>query len=338
MTSSTSSFDAVNKSWTPVWILCGLLLTSLLLLWETTVRHAGLGPEYSDNRALWLSSRHELSDFDPASVALLGASRIQRAIEPSVLSQELGRPVVQLAVEGSSGLPVLENLAVDPRFRGTIILSVAPAFSFNRRLSKLDASSQAAWVDAYRRQSRSRRMEQELRLLVQGAFAFRSADAAPPRVLKELADTGRLPQPDYKRIERNRFVHIDPTRFEGNPTPQGVVDLYQQNTEPYERQGFDELLNYFATLVNILQAKGSQVVVVRLPSSGLVLDYEGQLFPKSQFWNRMQQQIDATFVHFEDYPELRGFLSIDGSHIASDRAADFTRELAAVLTDNGTLK
>ncbi len=33
------------------------------------------------------------------------------------------------SVEGTSALALLENLAVDPRFRGTVIYSVAPAFT-----------------------------------------------------------------------------------------------------------------------------------------------------------------------------------------------------------------
>lgn len=335
MRSSISNSEASCSKWLKAWLLALCLVLVIVASWESALRHAGLEPEYADNRALWLSSRHQLSRPDPSAVAMLGASRVQRAVDVTVLSKRLERPVVQLAVEGTSGLPVLENLAVDPRFRGTVILSIAPAFSFNRRLSKLDAGNQAAWVRAYMQQSRSRRMEQELRLAVQGLFAFRSADAAVWRTIPALIKTGELPDSDYKTTYRDRLVSVDPSKLAVEANQEGIVRLYEQNTEAYEPQGFAELLHYFSTLVDMLNAKGSRVFVLRLPSEGAVLDFERQLFPEDRFWNEMQRKIDAQFIHFEDYPELEGYLSADGSHVAAEKASEFTAELAAVLLANG---
>jgi len=75
--------------------------------WEFMLRDAGLGPEYADNRALWLSARQRLSQLDESAIALVGASRMQRAIDVDTLSLELDRAVVQLAVEGTSAIPML---------------------------------------------------------------------------------------------------------------------------------------------------------------------------------------------------------------------------------------
>lgn len=317
------------------WLLAAGVVLVVIGAWEAGLRTAGLGPEYADNRALWLSARHRLSRPDPRAIVFLGASRIQRAVDPDVLAGLLDRQVVQLAVEGSSGLPVLENLAADPRFRGSVVLSVAPAFSFNRRLSKLDEGDQAAWVREYLRQSRSRRMEQELRLWLQGLFAFRSADAAVSRTLPAFFETGGLPGPDYKTTHRNRFVRIDQSRFEGQVSQQGIVDTYTLNSEAYEQKGFAELLQYVSAVVDILNVKGSKVYIVRLPSEGAVLEFEQRHFPKDRFWDQMQRAIDARFIYFADYPELQGYLSADGSHVAAEKAAEFTERLGSVLIANG---
>jgi len=333
--SSTSNSDTGGSQWRRAWLLAACLVLLLIAAWEVTLRDAGFAPEYADNRALWLSTRHQLSRPDPSVIAVLGASRVQRAVDVNILRERLGRPVVQLAVEGSSGLPVLESLAADPRFRGTVIISMAPAFSFNRRLSKLDAGNQAAWARDYLQQSRSRRMEQELRLSVQGMFAFRSADASVLRTIPALLESGSLPGPDYKTTHRNRFVSIDQSRFAEEISQSSIVEMYRGNTEAYEQQGFAELLRYFSTLVEVLRAKGSRVFVLRLPSEGSVLDYERQQFPKDRFWNLMQRSINAQFIHFEDYPELEGYLSMDGSHVAAERADEFTGQLASVLRANG---
>lgn len=334
MRSSISNSDA-GANWRRVWIL--VVLTSAIIVgaWEAALRSSGLTAEYSDNRSLWLSSRHALTKADPSVIALLGASRIQRAIEIETLEESTGRPVVQLAVEGSSGLPVLENLAVDPRFRGTVILSIAPAFSFNRKLSKLDDGDQAKWVRAFVDQSQTRRMEQELRLLFQGLFVFRSSDASFSRVAESLLRQGGFPEADYKTTFRNRFVSIEPGKFAGEQSQEAIVELYTENSEAYEEKGFDELLHYFSAVVNIHKQKGSRVIILRLPSEGEVLDFERRHFPKDKFWSEMKNRIDATFVHFDDYPQLSGYLSNDGSHIDSSKAAAFTEQLALVLKENG---
>ena len=48
----------------------------------------------------------------------------------------------------------------------------------------------------------------------------------------------------------------------------------------------------------------------------------------------MKRNINARFVHFQDYPQLDGYLSVDGSHIDAAKATEFTAQLAEVLTEN----
>lgn len=319
--------------WRPAWMLALALLLLTVAAWESMLRSAAIGPEYVDNRALWVSTRHRLNSYGSDAVAVLGASRVQRAIDPETLARELGGPVAHLAVEGTSAIPLLEDLAVDPRFTGTVLFSVAPAFSFNRKLSKLDAGDQAAWVKYYRNQSRSRRVEYELRLAIQGLFAFRSPDASITRVLPEILKSGRLPETDFKATFGDRSVHIDYSKFERAANPQRIVDLYLQNTEAYETDEFADLVTYVARLVDMLNAKNCRVVFVRLPSADIVRDLERQMFPHERFWGYMEENIDAEFIHFEDYPELSGYLSADGSHVDSEKSAAFTKVLAEIIRD-----
>ena len=317
--------------WWPAWALALMFFLLVIGFWEATIRSAALGPEFIDNRVLWVSTRHRLNTYGADAVAVLGASRIQRAIHVQTLGRELGVPVAQLAVEGTSAIPLLEDLAVDPRFKGTVIFSVAPAFSFNRTLSKLDAGNQAAWVAYYRSQSRSRRIEYDLRLALQGRFAFRSPDAAVTRILPGLLSLGELPETDFKTTFADRSVIIDYAKFERTASPQRIVDLYLENTEAYEADEFADLINYVSAIVTILNAKNCRVIFLRLPSGDIVLDLERRMFPNERFWGYMQENIDAEFIHFEDFPQLSGYLSVDGSHIASENSAAFTKALADVI-------
>jgi hypothetical protein len=86
------------------------------------------------------------------------------------------------------------------------------------------------------------------------------------------------------------------------------------------------------TLVGLLREKGADVYFVQLPSSAEVHLLEAAFFPRNAFWNAMEERLDdATFIHADDYPEMGGFMSQDGSHIDSARIVEFTELLAAVI-------
>ena len=334
MTSFTSSSDSVRPPWHKAWALALILTLLVVGGWEWLMRDAGLGPEYADNRSLWTSARHSLNQHGDDAIALLGASRLQYAIDVETMSAAFGRPVIQLAVEGTSALALLENLAVDPRFRGTVIFSVAPAFTLNSALPRIVAGKQREWVQHYLDQSRSRRMEQALRLYLQGKLAFRSPDAKLTRVVAAITETGDLPDRDQKTTFANRVLHKDYSKVSVEVDELGMVQFYLENTVPYSQPEFEVVLNYLDTLVRMLRAKGVDVIILQLPSSAEVYMLESVFFPRERFWAVMEQRLDATFIHADDYPQMADFMSEDGSHIDSQHIVEFTKVLAGILRDN----
>ena len=300
--------------------------------WEWLMRDAGLGPEYADNRSLWVDARHRLNTDGDNAIALLGASRVQYGVDVETLSTALDRPVIQLAVEGTSALALLENLAVDPRFHGTVIYSVAPAFTLNSALPRIESGKQQEWLRYYFDQSRSRQMEQRLRLYLQGKLALRSPDAKLSRVVAAVLNTGNLPQSDQKTTFRNRVLHKDYSKADTVVDELGMVQFYLDNTIPFTQPEFEAVLNYVDTLVTLLRQKGVRVHFLRLPSSAEVYMLESVFFPRDRFWDEMEARLDANFIHADDYPQMSGFMSEDGSHIDSSRIVEFTGVLAEVLS------
>ncbi len=142
---------------------------------------------------------------------------------------------------------------------------------------------------------------------------------------------GKLPETDFKKTFADRSVSIDYAQFGRTPNPQTIVDLYLENTEAYEAEEFADLINYVSAIVTILKAKNCRVIFLRLPSGDIVRDLERRMFPNERFWGYMQENIDAEFIHFEDFPQLSGYLSVDRSHIASENSAAFTKVLADVI-------
>lgn len=334
MTSFTSNSDPSEPRWGYVWAATILLVGIVVGSWELLVRDAGLGPAYVDNKTLWADTRHQLNKHGQEAIVLLGASRMQRAVDVNTMIDRFDRPVFQLSVEGSSYLPVLENLAVDPRISGTVVISIAPAFTFNRLLTQLDNGGQAKYIAHYDTQSYARQLEQRLTLFLQGRLAFRAPRAKPAIVIPELLNTGTLPGLDPNTVFRDRTVHVNHDLMPGDQSDEGLAAHYVRNAEPYTRSEFEPFVHYIATIVGMLQQKGVDVYFTRLPSAGAVLALESDYFPREQFWDVLEKNVDATFVHYADYPELEGFLSADGSHIDSARSVEFTAVFSDVLSLN----
>lgn len=334
MTSSTLNSDPAEPRWAYVWAVAILLVAVVVGTWELLVRDAGLGPNYVDNKVLWADTRHQLNRAGEDAIVLLGASRMQQAVDVDTMSDRFGRPVFQLSVEGSSYLPLFENLAADPRITGTVIVSIAPAFTFNRLLSQLDEGRQSLYLEYYSSQSHARRLEQQLTLFLQGRVAFRALRARLSTVIPQLIESGTMPGRDYKTIFRNRVVHTDYDLIPGDQTDRGIASHYRKNVEPYTEAEFERVVNYIATIAAMLRQKGVDVYFVRLPSAGAVRALEDELFPRDQFWGVLQQNVDAALVHFADYPELDGLVSQDGSHMDSSRIVEFTERLSDVLARN----
>ncbi len=337
MTSSTSSSEPAPP-WKYVWAVTIALVFVVVGSWELLLRGADLGPEYADTRALWADTRQRLNREGPEAIAILGASRAQRGIDVDTMSAMTGRPVYQLAVEGTSALALLENLAVDPRFRGTIVYSIAPAFAFNRFQPRIDTGRQREWLTYYAAQSRSRQLEQSLRHTLQGRLAFRSPDAKLTRVLPAILATGEFPERDQKTTFRNRVVHMDYSKMPVEANEVGMMQHYLEHSAPYEPREWELTLNYFASLVDTLRMKGAEIVFVRLPSGEQVGALEGVFFPRDRFWGQMENTLNATFVHTDDFPQLQGFVSVDGSHIRSPQIVEFTEQLVDVLLGAGLEK
>ena len=122
---SSSSRPLPRAPWRGV--LVGALAAWALFvgLMELELAHRGVAPTVPDSEALWIRQRAEASRLGERAVVLVGASRILLATDLDVLRAQSGLQPVQLAIDGSSFLPVLEGLAGDRAFRGSIIVDYA---------------------------------------------------------------------------------------------------------------------------------------------------------------------------------------------------------------------
>ena len=113
--------------WRGLTVVVVLIVIAATCAWEFYCRSIGYGPTLNDNEDFWTTIRRRV---EPESVVIIGDSRGLFDLDLDELEKGLGKRPVQLAMGGSCAYPVLDELANDENFHGTIICSVVPGMFF----------------------------------------------------------------------------------------------------------------------------------------------------------------------------------------------------------------
>ncbi len=126
MPSSTSSSDMRPAA------LIALILTILLMGgWEAYWRYSGSVPSYRNSDGLSAIQRRRIDNCQGDRTVIAGSSRMFFNTQLDVWERESGSRPIQLALEGTSPVSLMEDLADDPDFTGTLIVGVAPGLMFS---------------------------------------------------------------------------------------------------------------------------------------------------------------------------------------------------------------
>ena len=80
----------------------------------------GAVPGYHNSNAEWAQQRRRIDAGEGDKTVLVGSSRILFDVQLPVWERVTGERPIQLAIEGTSPVPVLEDLADDPNFTGRL--------------------------------------------------------------------------------------------------------------------------------------------------------------------------------------------------------------------------
>ena len=360
MRSSTSSSESPEfKRSVPggAWPRSAIVAVVLLLLattaWELHVRGEGYAPCRNDSSDLWARTRAEVSD-DPNQLVVIGSSRILFDLDLQTCLDSLAvTSVVQLAMPGTSPLQLLEDLATEEDFQGTLLLGATPGLWFVPEGSPVERARQA--VGRYRNWSPSQRAGLEIAEELQTRLAFINAeDLTLPVMLGAVSVPNRpgaavnLPPrtppyfawPDARRQNRmwekcdfdtplaTRIQQIWLPLFTPPPPP---PHLTEEEFGAMMAANSQSILDRIAAATATLRARGVRIVWVRPPSSGELRGLERKFGPRAGLWDRMLAVSGSPGIHFEDYPELAGFTCPEWSHLTARDAVLFTRALMPLV-------
>src|SRR5882757_5026598 len=99
-----------------------LLVVLVIGGWEVYLRSKGVTISYDNGKELWADKRAMVYEPSDKTTVFIGSSRIKFDLAVDTWQKETGRQAVQLAIEGSSPIPVLTDLGNDPRFKGRLVV------------------------------------------------------------------------------------------------------------------------------------------------------------------------------------------------------------------------
>jgi hypothetical protein len=318
--------------------------------WEIYCRSLGYEPTLNDTDDLWAEARRRV---EPESIVIVGDSRPWFDMDLDELKRGLGKRPVQLALAGSCAYPVLEDLANDEHFHGTVIASIVPGMWFVPAGPPLARSTDA--VRRFHGQTCAQRVSHEISVPLEKSFAFLKQDDLTMAVLlKELPIPDRAhaqvpprTPPYFCSIDRERRARMVAQAAEPGRLQQKVKGRWLRLFTPPPPPSYIPLDAFGAkmtaaveqryrdtkTAVDKLRARGGKIVFVRFPVTGALKEHEDKFTPRAQTWDPLLQQTAVPGIYFEDFPELASFTCPEWSHLSAGDSVEFTKRLVPHLRD-----
>jgi hypothetical protein len=320
----------MDRAWLNAWIIAIVLVASLAAGYEGFLRSRHYVPTVQDDADLW-SLQYDLVKSDPHAVAVLGASRIQFAVDPALLSKLLGgRTVAMLAINGQYPLAALHALADDRNFAGLVIVGIDA-----RGLWKRHWDMQQAYLKHYRdRWSLARRIHRQIESELQERLVFMGSPFSGANMARRFLAGFGMPFNDYVVLRPDRVGFIDYRNTDvAAIKARRVADLeayYKENPPPSPDVWLRDL-SEVSEWVGRIEARGGRVVFFREPATEEHLDIDERAFPRGIYWDAYARVAPATMIEFRDEPVFSRFRLPDTSHIDGVDVPAFTVALAQVL-------
>jgi hypothetical protein len=323
--------DIPEQPWRTMALVVAVLVILFTCLWEWKMRSLELIPgDLGANYDAWAELRRQVDKRD-IPVVIVGDSRILFDTDLDRAAQLTGIRPLQLAIAGGSGLPILEDIAGDPHFKGLAIVGMAETAYFDTTFASARPAKALAlshW------ESPSKRASFQIEKLISPAFAMLDDNYQLSTLVFRLDRDWRhgvmSPRDDvwkaqetaaggqtwiWRRLEHDRRIS-EHTR--------NVWHMFF-TPQPLDNKSIEGILVRTKTAVDKIRARGGDVVFVRPPSAPELRVIEDQHLPKAKGWDALLTYTHANGIHNDDLPAAQNLKLPENSHL--------TRACATVFTD-----
>ena len=322
--------DIPQQPWGTMALVVIILLVLFTSLWDWKMRTLELVPgDLGRNTDRWAELRRVI-DKRNVPVVIVGDSRILYDSDLNRATQLIGVRPLQLAIPGASGLPILQDLADDPHFKGLAIVGMCETQYFD-----LTGTREQTAIDLSRWESPSKRGSFLVQRLISHGLAMLDDDYKISTLIFRLDSDWRRgvrgprqaywkPQetgPDgqvwlWRRIEHDR-------RFSDH-----IRDLWLHRIIPTETLD-DRTVHDVSVATRVaadkIRARGGDVVFVRPPSAPDLRALEEKHISRARGWDVLLATAHSNGVHIDDLPTVQNLILPESSHT--------TRACATVFTD-----
>jgi hypothetical protein len=331
-----------QQPWAWVWLLALVLFGGALTAWELYWRGYGALPSSANSNGAWAEQRRRIDNGEGNSLVLVGSSRVLYDVQLAVWEKTTGERPIQLALEGTSAVTLLEDLAADTHFTGRVLAGVDPDIFFPGYAYRADALAD------FHKQGPAQRVGQWLSAhFVEPYFAFYDGDFALDTVLRRQPwplRPGMLKRLSVRKLsvtESDRNTHLWSKVETDLEYRELARNIWAQRftaappaimgTPEKTRKLFDLQIERAVRAVATLRGRGVQVVFVRMPSVAGYYAWEEKTFPRASTWDLLLKRTQAPGIHFKDYPQLQGYELPEWSHLATADAQRLTSQLAPLV-------
>ena len=322
-------------------LLGAIMMILLMGGWEMYWRSEGSIPSYRNSEGLWAIQRRRIDNGEGDRTVIAGSSRAYFNLQLDVWERDSGERPIQLALEGTSPVKLMEDLAEDEDFTGTLLVGVAPGPFFG------DGGYRNKAFKRYEQESPSQWLGQQVSMLVEPYLAFYHHDYSLFTVI------GRQPlknregvefEPDVRRLATysgDRAARLYWKVEEDDDYARIAQEIWAAGFTPIEEEEKEELDKFYERRAEVieraiaatiaLQERGIEVIFFQSPAEGHYAISEPMYFPRQETWDVLIEKTGAMGLHWQDHEEMQGYWLPEWSHMSGSEADRFTRALYQLI-------
>lgn len=323
-----------------------LMIVAAAIGWELYLRSRQLNIAYDDGKELWAHKRQLAVDADNKATVFIGSSRIKYDLDIDTWRKLTGEDAVQLACEGTSPLPALDDLAADENFKGKLVIDVTEGLFFSPVSTR--RNDIYGFIEHAKKETPAEKasfmlnegLESQLVFLDRDNYSLNALlEKLPVKPRDSVFTMPALPV-GFGRVTADRQNKMN-AEFLSDTAQQNVVKAFwvanrQRNKRPPTHgPELDSFMKAVKMGVDKIRNRGGQVLFVRTPSSGPYWMGEQKAFPREQYWDRLLAYTGAPGIHFADYPAIAHFQCPEFSHLSPQDAITFTKHFVTYLQEKG---
>jgi len=332
-----------NKSLLKSAVLTLIIVVTVVAFWEISLRRSGVTLTYDDGPPLWSNKRAMVYEPNDKAVVFIGSSRIKYDLDIPTWEKITGIHAVQLAVEGSSPRPALEDLANDPNFKGRLIVDVTEGLFFSNAPPNVETPNK--FVKYFHEETLAQKASFFLNKPLESQFVFLDKDYFSLNgqldALEIPSRPGVFMMPTFPidfsctSFDRQEYMTAGFARDEkqcnkvkGN---WAFFASLSKGAPPMSDKELNSIFESVKKATDKIKARGGEVLFVRTPSSGPYSQGENKAFPREKYWNKLLAITNCLGIHFLDYPAIDHFICPEFSHLTRPDAIVFTKHFIDIL-------